>query len=55
MEKKDWKKEFDRKFNHFNADYVGTGGSGKQICDSLCRKKYDLEDIKKFIKQLIRK
>jgi hypothetical protein len=42
------KRAFEEKFNHFNSDYFGTGGSGKQICDYCCDKAYDLEDVWNF-------
>jgi len=44
-----WREEFSKKFNHFNSDYAGTGGSGKQICDDGCENAYTLEDVESFI------
>lgn len=53
MKQEEWVKEFDIKFNHFNGEYLGTDGNGKQIDDEICDKQYDLEDVKAFISQLL--
>jgi|SRR6266702_4853423 len=52
----EWEEEFDDKFNHFNDAYIGhkdqqyNPNAGRQTCDPLCDKQYDLEDIKEWIK-----
>lgn len=38
-------REFDEKFDHFNDDKE----TGKRICDCICDKEYDLEDVKDFL------
>jgi len=53
--------EFDKKFDHFNDLYFGREENkkhkdvGKQICDSICEKHYDLRDVRKFLLKALSK